>query len=299
MSYKLQRFRWPLIGVLLLSVGYNPIVNAGVLIFEDGFEDTAVGQPPDPSYWGKCSGNCLTATTERARSGQRSMKVNLNRLSDKSSYRTEAVPRGPARNGIKEGDDVWYGFSIFIPADHAPDSLASETLAQWHHGGGSGGSPPLSLKLDDAQWNLRMRWSSGQVNKDNDKQGGKSWNLGAYEPGRWTDWVFRIKWSTNTDGVLQIWKNGAQVVNHQGPNDYANSGASWLKMGVYKTVWRNNPSDGRYDQNITERTFYLDEVRIARGADVNYQDVAPRGSHSNERNVELSSPGDLSLTAAK
>jgi hypothetical protein len=85
--------------------------------------------------------------------------------------------------------------------------------------------------------------------------------------GAWTDFVVHAKWSyTGTSGLLEVWKNGAQVVNQTGPNIYNDQTNGYMKIGFYKWSW---PS------SIPVRIAYFDAVRIA-GAGGNYATVAPR-----------------------
>lgn len=248
---------------------------AATMVFEEGFENENVGSAPNSKIWGKCSGNCLVVDNEQVRSGNQAARVYLNRNTSRTNYRTEAVPRGAARSP-DEGVDFWYGFSIYVPKDHTPDFLSSDTVAQWHHGGGIGGNPPVSLKIDGTEWKLQTRWSSGKVDKQDRKEGGKTFDLGSYKKGTWNDFVFHIKWSSKSNGILQLWKDNKLVIDHKGPTDYANEGGAWLKLGLYKTAWRNPPDGKRYDPKIVERTFYLDNVKIAQGASEGYQAVAPK-----------------------
>ena len=260
----------------LLSMGNMSVAHAGArgIVFEDGFENGVVNKPPTKSWrdgrywWGGCSGNCAQVSTDRAKTGKKSLKVYLNRYDSKSKYRTEAVPR--VKKKLKQGDDLWYRFSIYVPRDHVPDwSKGAETVAQWHHNGTGGGVPPLALFIEGSKWRIINRWSSGEVGRGKGRpQGSKSYRVGEIVRGRWVDWVFHVKWFNNNKGLLQVWKNGRQVVNRKGPNNYLEKTgkAPYLKLGIYKWVWKSPKNAGkRYDASIFERTYYYDDVRIAVG----------------------------------
>ena len=64
------------------------------------------------------------------------------------------------------------------------------------------------------------------------------------EKGCWTDWVVHVKWSYQSDGILQIWKNGEKVVDQNGPNAFNDAHGPFFKMGLYKG-WRNPPTQTR------------------------------------------------------
>ena len=106
--------------------------------------------------------------------------------------------------------------------------------------------------------------------------GSKIWELGAYETGKWVDWVFHMKWSYESDGVLEVWKDGELVVTKQGPNCYNDKLGPYFKMGLYKG-WQNwQESDWRHDV-VDERMLFHDELRIAHGEN-GYDLVSPDGS---------------------
>ena len=83
-----------------------------------------------------------------------------------------------------------------------------------------------------------------------------------YTTGRWTDWVFHVRWSHRGDGLTEVLQNGKLVARREGPNAYNDLRGVYLKLGNYHP--------GR------ARTVYLDEVRIG-GEGANYVSVAPPG----------------------
>ena len=215
------------------------------------------------------SGNAPTRMQERSRSGGYAMRSYLNRYKSPVSYRTEVRVR---HEPTVVGKEYWYGFSIYLPAPYTPDDDAGETLAQWHatkDANDESNNPPLALQVLDGQWRLWTRWSSSQpTSKDSVR--GASLDLGPQKTDRWTDWVFRVKWSSGSDGYLQVWKDGAKVVDRTGPNAYNDEVGPFFKMGIYKTKWRNAETVSA----IEERLVYHDEFRMA-GPGASYSDVAP------------------------
>ena len=276
-------------------LGFTAFVQGAVaftistLVFEDNFESHAVGSGPKDiatATWGKCSGNCPTVTTERSRKGSKAIKAYLSHFGSETSYRTELVPRGVIRDGLKAGDELWYGISIFIPTTHMPDDRSNDIVAQWHHGistqncSKGGGNPPIKLDVMNKIMRLTVRSSPGIVNDCIGTVTAKTYSLGEYKTGVWQDFAFHIRWAylPSHNGILEVYRNGQLILTHKGPNNYANGdGASWLKFGLYKTAWRSQNNDNlkRYDPRITTRTFYFDEFRVARGAQARLVDVSP------------------------
>jgi hypothetical protein len=161
----------------------------------------------------------------------------------------------------------WYGFSIYLPEMWVCDQSA-EIVTQWHQHWTIGTSPPLAIQTRKGQWEISQNWEGPHYSDT---------PVGAYETGRWTDWVVHVKWSAGNAGVLDIWKNAQPVPGFSqklGKNTYNDPNrGNYLKFGIYKWDWsQNNPSD------TTKRVMFYDELRIAdqRGS---YQAVgAPLGT---------------------
>jgi Polysaccharide lyase len=164
--------------------------------------------------------------------------------------------------------EYWYAFSIYLPDSYVPDQVAWEIVAQWHATPDSGDvhvNPPLSLSTSRGEWKLNNKWSSERSQNKNNIRG-RGFNLGTYARGRWTDWVFRIKWSYESSGILEVWQNGKRVVSAKGPNTYNDTLMPSFKMGLYKG-WKE---PGSNIGPVTSRTLYHDEFRM----------VGPGGSYA-------------------
>jgi hypothetical protein len=263
--------------ILLVGITTSNLAIAGAMVFEDDFEQGKV----DFQSKFTASGNAPVISTERSRAGRYSMKSYLNRATSPVSKRTEVSVKAPLTH---IGDELWYGFSIFLPKSFVPGNVW-EIVTQWHGTPNNGNeslgrlNPPLSLAtwksdVTRGHWSLFCLWDADRVTSPGvyETDGSKLWDLGPWATDEWTDWVFHIKWSYSSDGIMQVWKNGVQVVNYKGPNTYNDDVGPYLKMGVYKG-WgdRNSPIDV-----VTERTLWHDEIRIA-GAGGSYEMVAPPG----------------------
>lgn len=228
------------------------------------------------------SGNAPTISNEHSRSGTGgSMKSYLNRLSSSRSNRTEATIKWTSQHPASSiGEHFWYGFSIFLPSSYVA-SPVWEIVAQWHDTPDSWTvgrkNPPLTISTtrggEGGRWTIHDLWDAEPVAADGSFKidGNKTWDLGPYETNKWTDWVVHVKWSYGSDGILEVWKNGAKVVDYVGPNCYNDKTGPYFKMGIYKG-WgdRINPAD-----TVSERTVYHDDLRIARGPSATFSDVSP------------------------
>lgn len=150
------------------------------------------------------------------------------------------------------GEDRWYQFSVYLPDGWEPNE-ENEVVAQWHSSkdviffekGGRG--PPLALRIVEDRWRLTYGWDADLISKPGRKAIYPLW-VEKLETGKWIDWVFRVRWSYKEDGLIEVWKNGLQIVKHVGPNTYNDIRGVYWKIGSY------HPGQ--------KRSIYLDEVKV-------------------------------------
>jgi rhamnogalacturonyl hydrolase YesR len=240
----------------------------GPVLFYDGFEsDGFAGWTTD------VMGSGTTQVVEKAdapvRAGFDSAKFTL----PAGSRRSELYVYPPDPKGAER----WYSTSVFVPQDYKADPLR-DIVAQWHeepdwHLGETWRVPPLSLALMNSQWQIASRWDSRPVN-DNSwdppaPYGGRKEYYSPLERGVWTDWVFHLKWSYQSGGLLEAWKNGVKIVNPSGPNTYNDQSGNYFKVGLYHP-------DVALDTNpVTPlKVLFQDEVKIGDHS-ATYAQMAP------------------------
>lgn len=211
----------------------------------------------------------IKQSTEQVRSGKYSAKFELSKSDpDIGGSKRLELARSPYST---PGGEHWYGMSINLPTSYIADPN-EEVLFQLHATADDGEghtSPPVALQTKDGRWRMQILWDSRAINTSQNWSNVKIIDLGAYEKGAWTDWVFHIKSSYQTDGLIEIWKNGKLVATYNGPNNYNDKVGNFLKMGIYKWGWK----EGIYS-TTTKRTLYFDEIRIG-NQNSSYEDVAP------------------------
>lgn len=201
------------------------------------------------------------------RSGAKALRIELNQNDpDVSGSRRAELARG----GDSQNGEYWFAFSIFLPMDFAIDR-SPEILAQWHNYpdfvlGETWMSPPLALHTSNGKWLINRLWDNSTVSSNPTiaaKGFSRQHDLGAYiaDKGRWTDWVFHIKWGwqASQDPKLEVYKNGLMVLNQNGqPNTTNDVAAPYFKMGLYKWDWKQDLSRS----DLTTRVVYYDRVLI-------------------------------------
>jgi len=102
------------------------------------------------------------------------------------------------------------------------------------------------LAIYKDRWRVGNRWDPKRVTKNKNPRpegGSEGWYVGNIEKGKWTDWVFHIKWSHKPDGLLEVWKDGKLVVRKTGPNTYNDEKGPFLKMGFTNHTGSLNQND--------------------------------------------------------
>lgn len=247
--------------------------------FDEGADVTAMGF--------KFSGNQDVPLVEVG--GQRAARILVDRNVSKVPYRTEIVPNRLPASHFSEGmfarigQEYWYGMRTFLPADWQDDK-ADDIIVQFHavaDPGESTRNPPVALQIvpdsrGNGRFSLRLRADERKIlvgSGESRYRVSKSVDLGPIRDhvGRWTDWVWHVKWNYDGDGFLRLYRNGQLVVDHKGANTFNDeAGGPYLKVGLYKYDWNG----GARRTGAESRTLYVDEIRVA-GANGGYASVAP------------------------
>jgi regulation of enolase protein 1 (concanavalin A-like superfamily) len=220
------------------------------------------------------------------RAGNHSMRCYLHRYQSEYSYRTMVVvgPDDSSPEGTRDtmrfeiGQEYWMGFSIYIPRDFVVDlEDLTDILMQVQATPDPGEdyrSPIYDLSVNADRWSMIKRWDTRKTTPPGNTFTGSEVIYTAPlgdSIGKWTDWVLHVKWSWQSAGFIDVWRDGVQVVADTGPNCSRDQVGPYTSLGVYKWPWR---PEHDYPSNTDERLVYIDELRIA-GADADYHAVAP------------------------
>jgi hypothetical protein len=219
----------------------------------------------------------IERTTKQARAGDHSVRFMLKPTPlDKwplgeATHRAELSPTStsPIRRYPTEGEERWYGMSVFFPNDFvfAPDSLENDLrfiIAQWQHG--SEGSPIFAFEIYGDKIAVATAKKSGVSTNT-------SWVppqfIAHIEKGQWIDLVVQIKWAKE-DGMVKVWVDGQEKYQHLAMqtiyDDLSRGGG--FKVGLYYWRWKYKASvEASYNAGISKREIFIDEVREYLGTD--------------------------------
>ncbi len=223
--------------------------------------------------------NATIVTSPGACSGQKSVKQSIVHNSGTEDYRSElGLERNYPDLQFEVDGEYWIGFAIYLPNGYATD-YSQEIVLQFHGRPDKDlneayRNPPLALTVKNGDWNLYTRWDSRLVQFENGEaasyEGATETKIAKVETGKWTTFVWHIKFSYIGKGLVDIWKDGEKIHSYTKGNSYNDKRPLYLHAGIYKSDWK-------YDRPVTavsSRTLYLDEIKIA-GSNSSYSEVAP------------------------
>jgi len=134
-----------------------------------------------------------------------------------------------------EGVEQWWAHSILFPDDFAvPTSYQGYVVFDFHNSGSVGQANfHVAFEPWDDTSNPGLLRLVGY--------GGNSLAAGRYDAvigqvqkNVWYDFVYRVRWSSGSDGSFDAWVNGKWVLSHKGPTLYSGQGV-YLKLANYHT----------------------------------------------------------------
>jgi len=250
--------RWG-VGLWLFSAGisYAQGTNAQGLDVYDGFETTQLSKVWDTDRF---EAGAVEMQTNVFHAGHSAVKITV-RAKDKfeagingnsDSERAELLEARPLTS--KENETYEFSFSMFIPTDF-PIVPTRLVIAQWKQYCPKGGDC-----FDDSPV-LAMRYIGGELRITQDFGNGKHHTILYKEKGefrgRWLDFRFQVRFSTNENGRVQAWRGERQMVDYKGATanpenattGYASPSRFYFKMGLYRNVMPE------------PMTIYIDEYR--------------------------------------
>lgn len=205
----------------------------------------------------------IEITTEVVHSGTHALKAQLTNP-DKLYKRAEISHQH--RASIQ--NQYFYKYSLYLPETGYPQNNNDEKtftiISQWQGFPDFGlgedyRQPPLSFHVnEDGDLEIITKYCARQVNDNTqnttvvhtNSTGGTNFPL---PKGEWINISLSVCWDWDSDGFLDIWMNGTQIVSYSGPTCYNDARGPYFKVGIYRTPWIKE----------TE-TIYFDNLQILR-----------------------------------
>ena len=216
----------------------------------------------------------VTASTEQVFNGTKSVRFELHDTDPESHSGTRAEIATPNATT----NDLWYSYALYIPAAQYKPEADDEIITQWHGGGSA--TPALCVRTKSDHMYLRIM--------------GSTWvDLGAIDHDKWHAYVYHMKHSAGSDGLIQIWRDGVKIMDRSGQNMYALTGSFHLpqwKVGVYKSDW-----NGSATTSTNLRVLFMDDIKYGNGT-ATYDLMAPTGKTGSTTPTTPSDPGNSQPT---
>lgn len=175
--------------------------------------------------WNNVGASAPVVTTSPADASQKGLRFTV----PGGGQRSEVEPN---IGNFREGDDRWFGYSIYLPADFPTKVNTWQLLTQWKNAGT--GSPPLELTVGQGA----IRLSGGYGHPTGAKTFTKT--IAAADTGKRIDLVVHVKFSADpSKGSIEAFRDGKRVLAEYRPPGgtlYPNGGgaSSYWKTGLYR-----------------------------------------------------------------
>ncbi len=225
-------------------------------IWSANFEEDGLGDYSEVETQGSGEDASRTVSSRSARTGSRSARLEMPpSTAEGGPSRNQSVADSP---NAEDGDDRWYGVSIWIgnswdlnQLHRGPEEFMNIVGFRWaedaddYNGPGNG----INATRVDGE---PIFTSATIVGDPGERESAGRLDLGPVVQGEWIDWVIHIKWSTDDDGLREVWRNGRKVGTYRGPT-MSRDLPVLHRIGIYQ---------GREVDH--DRVLYWDNHRIGR-----------------------------------
>jgi endoglucanase len=124
-----------------------------------------------------------------------------------------------------DGWEAWWSHSALFPDDYVVPPNGGGGVIMNFHDTSNSGTPNFSVEAMPHPVGLRLTGYGG-----NSIGAGKyQVTLGPVVKNAWYDFVYHVRWSSRSDGFMNVWVNGVQKIAHKGPTLYKRQGC-YLKL---------------------------------------------------------------------
>jgi hypothetical protein len=198
----------------------------------DGFEGSTIANFWLPGSYGsgRYSPGAVTISDKYARSGKTCVEITIREGDVEQDGGDGAkTERDELDSGAYPllGSEAWYGFSALLPKDF-PVVDNRLVFAQWKQKDVAG--PLVAQRFRAGRHYLTIRTGEGQA---------QELELPPLALGRWNDMIYHIRYSEQSNGLVEVWMNGTQVASWGGATAFAGGrNGFYSKIGLYRDRWK-------------------------------------------------------------
>lgn len=150
-----------------------------------------------------------------------------------SGERSEVLFQSREHAGITS----WWKWSTRFPRRFRPIKGSMNVFTDWHH---TGPTCPVPVAFRVNAWekpaHIELKVAGGSFNPTTcNTSGGRLFNLGRLRRGRWTTFVFHVRWSPDrSKGFVEVWRNGRKVVRFTRMATIYAGYSVYVKQGYYR-----------------------------------------------------------------
>lgn len=147
------------------------------------------------------------------------------------------------------GDEYWYGWSIYLPKDFTHLHPAIVGLGQFHQ------------KDSHPVWLFELLEDSYTLSELTRGAFFDNWQLMKLKDmrGKWSNIKVHVKWSKKDDGFFKVWVNDNLKVNYVGNTMTASK--VYFKYGIYQRQLEGYRFRGNYKDPIPTQIVYYSNVK--------------------------------------
>jgi Ca2+-binding RTX toxin-like protein len=148
---------------------------------------------------------------------------------------------------------VSYKFMVEPGQPNSADWLVLGQLHSTEDSYDSGVSPPSGINLIGERMEIHVRWSTpARTDWSNVKTKSLYTDAQNIKRGHWYDIKMTVKFDPFGNGILDIWRDGDQLVNYRGPLGYNDKIGPYWKHGVYREASRESIAVNYSDFSLKE-----------------------------------------------
>lgn len=166
-----------------------------------------------------------------------------NNVSGSGDHERNDLTSSQATTDGYQGREHWWAHSVLFPNDYAELPMSTSTwnfglVANFHNTTSGAGQANFQVNAMPATATSSDRPTglSFQIAHGNQTSPTKlNFPIGPIVRNQWYNFVYRVKWSSGSDGYFDAWVNGVQKMSYRGPTLYTGQGV-YLKLANYHTA---------------------------------------------------------------